>query len=115
MTRFVGGFHVSESKRLTSRLQFSIFLHYPTNPNRPHPLTVILRAAVLSVRSRQVRYAVRGTKGTFHKYGVDVQEGQLKVITDPTSIHESAFGREPREAHGTIENLREDGQIVNNR
>ena len=97
------------------RLQFSIFLHYPANPNRPHPLTVILRAAILSVNSRPVRYVVRGTKGTFHKYGVDVQEDQLRVITDPTSIHESGFGREPRDIHGTVENLQEGGQIVNNR
>jgi len=94
---------------------FSIFLHYPASPNRPHPLTVILRAAILSVHSRSVRYVVRGTKGTFHKYGVDVQEDQLRAITDPTSIHESGFGREPRDIHGTIDNLQEGGQIVNNR
>jgi len=97
------------------RPQFSIFLHYPANPDRPHPLRVILRAEILSVHTRPVRYVVRGTKGTFHKYGVDVQEDQLGVITDPTSIHTSVFGREPREIDGTVENLREDGQIANNR
>lgn len=58
---------------------------------------------------------MRGTKGTFNKYGVDVQEDQLRAITDPTSIHESGFGREPRDIHGTVENLQEGGQIVNNR
>lgn len=76
---------------------------------------MVLRAAILSVHTRPVRYVVRGTKGTFHKYGVDVQEGQLRVITDPTSIHASVFGREPWDIDGTIENLQEGGQIVNNR
>ena len=106
---------LSYANRLTPGLQFSIFLYYPANPNRPHPLTVILRMAILSVHSRQVRYVVRGTKGTFHKCGVDVQADQLRVITDPTSIHESGFGREPTDIHGTIENLQSGGQIVNNR
>lgn len=104
-----------ESKQLTPRLQFSIFLYYPANPNRPHPLTVILRTTILSVHSRPVRYVVRGTKGTFHKHGVDVQEDQLRVITDPTSIHEFGFGREPGDIHGVVENLQAGGQIVNNR
>ena len=113
--RCVGVFQDFESKWLTPRLQFTIFLYYPAGPNRPHPLTVILRAATLSVHSRPVRYVVRGTKGTFHKYGVDVQEDQLRVITDPKSIHESGFGREPGDIHGTIENLQEGGRIVNNR
>jgi hypothetical protein len=62
-----------------------------------------------------VRYVVRGTKGTFYKYGVDVQEDQLRVITDPTSIHESGFGREPEDIYGTVENLQEGGQIVKDR
>jgi len=94
---------------------FTILLHYPVNPNRPHPLTVILSEAMFSVISRPQRYIVRGSKGTFHKYGVDVQEGQLRAITDPTSIHESGFGREPSDTHGTVEILQENGQIVNNR
>ena len=58
---------------------------------------------------------MRGTKGTFHKYGVDVQEDQLRVITDPTSIHASVFGRESRDIDGTVEHLQEGGQIVNSR
>ena len=115
MIRFVCVSKVLESKRLTPRPQFSISLYYPANPNRPHPLTVILRAAILSVHSRPVRYVVRGTKGTFHKYGVDVQEDQLRAITDPTSIHASVFGREPRDIDGVIENLQEGGQVINNR
>ena len=115
MIRFVILLQSVESKRLTPRLQFSIFLYYPANSNRSHPLTVILRAAILSVHSRPVRYVVRGTKGTFHKHGVDVQEDQLRVIADPTSIHESGFGREPGDIHGIVENLQAGGQIVNNR
>jgi len=115
MIRFVVLLRSIESKQLTRRFQFSIFLYYPADPNRSHPLTVILRAAILSVHSRPVRYVVRGTKGTFYKHGVDVQEDQLRVIADPTSIHESGFGREPGDIHGIVENLQAGGQIVNNR
>jgi hypothetical protein len=90
-------------------------LHYPVGPNRPNPLTAILRGHILSVRSKQLRYLVRGTKGTFEKYGVDVQEDQLKVIVDPTMIHEFGFGKETEKIWGKIENLTENGGIVNNR
>ena len=58
---------------------------------------------------------MRGTKGTFRKHGVDVQEDQLRVIAEPSFIHESAFGREPEDIHGTVENLQQGGQIVNDR
>ena len=111
----VNGNTVLMNRKTDPRLQFSIFLHYPANPDRPHQLTVILRAAILSVHSRPVRYVVRGTKGTFHKYGIDVQEDQLRAMTDPMSIHASVFGREPRDIDGAVENLQEGGQIANNR
>jgi hypothetical protein len=90
-------------------------LHYPVGPKRPNPLTAILRGHILSVRSQQLRYVVRGTKGAFEKYGVDVQEDQLKVISDATTIHGAGFGREPEKIWGKIENLTESGSIVNNR
>lgn len=77
-------------------------------PGRPLPFTAILRAHILSVRSRQVRYIVRGTKGTYTKYGLDVQEDQLKVISTPNAIHEEYYGQEPESQWGTLDNIEAD-------
>lgn len=80
---------------------------------QPQSLKVILRGHILSVRSRQVRYVVRGTRGTYLKSGVDVQEDQLKVIPSPAAIAQSAeYGVEPEDIWGTVENLGPDGQVV---
>jgi len=57
---------------------FTITLHYSATSARPHPLQAILRGHLLTVRDPQLRYVVRGTKGTFSKFGVDLQEEQLK-------------------------------------
>ena len=46
-------------------------------------LLVTVKAAVISVESSQLRYWVRGTKGSFRKYNVDVQEDQLKAGMKP--------------------------------
>ncbi|KAF7790862.1 hypothetical protein EIP86_001820 [Pleurotus ostreatoroseus] len=92
---------------------FTIKLHYPPRPAppgspiQPTSLTVVLRASILSVKTQQVRYIVRGTAGTFTKYGVDVQEDQLRVISSPSAIHTmKEYGVEPEEIHGVVENLR---------
>jgi hypothetical protein len=76
---------------------------------------VILRAHILSVRSPQLRYKVRGTKGTFIKYGMDTQEAQLIVMTEPNGIHAAGFGVEPDETWGAVENLGADGSILKSR
>lgn len=69
--------------------------------------TVILRGSILSVKSPQIRYVVRGTTGTFTKYGVDLQEEQLKVIKAPSDIHTSPeYGQEPEDLYGILENQR---------
>ena len=73
-------------------------MHYSAGPARKHPLTANLRAHTLSVRSPQPRYIVRGTKGTFTKFGVDVQEEQLKALSN--AIFKTEFGREPESLWG---------------
>ncbi|KAI9513162.1 NAD-P-binding protein [Russula earlei] len=90
---------------------FTIFLQYPAGTVSPHPFTVILRAHILSVCSRQLRYKVRGSGGTFVKYGLDMQEDQLKVLSEPNGIHAAEFGAEPVEMWGTLESLI-DGSVV---
>jgi hypothetical protein len=75
-------------------------------------MTAILRAHVLSVRSSQLRFSVRGTRGTFIKYGVDVQENQLKAIATPKAVFEEQYGKEPESIWGTVENLGADQATV---
>jgi hypothetical protein len=83
-------------------------MHYAAGPSRKYPLTANLRAHILSVRSPQPRYIVRGTKGTYTKFGVDVQEDQLKAMASPSGIFDDGFGREPQALWGTVENIEAD-------
>ncbi|KAG6878111.1 hypothetical protein C0993_012115 [Termitomyces sp. T159_Od127] len=91
---------------------FTIHFHYSRGPARPYPFTAILRGHILSARSPQLRYIVRGTQGTYVKYGVDIQEEQLKVIPSPGAILEDAYGKEPESIWGTLENMASDGATV---
>jgi len=90
---------------------FTIILRYPPGTVSPHPFMAILRAHILSVRSSQLRFKVRGTRGTFIKYGLDTQEDQLKVLLKPNDIFAADFGTEPTEIWGTVENIGADGSI----
>jgi len=87
-------------------------MHYPAGPSRRYPLTANLRAHILSVRSPQPRYIVRGTKGTYTKVGVDVQEDQLKAMATPNAIFDYSFGRESEVLWGTVENIESDNVSV---
>jgi len=91
---------------------FTIHFHYPAGPTRPHPFTAILRAHILSVRSSQLRYFVRGTQGTYTKSGLDIQEGQLKVIPTPQAIFEPSYGKEPESIWGRVDNIEADDVTV---
>jgi len=87
-------------------------MHYPSNQRSPYPLTAILRAHILSVKSPQLRYIVKGSRGTFTKFGIDVQEDQLKVISSPTAILEDQYGMEPEYLWGTVEKIEADDLTV---
>ncbi|KAF9483954.1 NAD(P)-binding protein [Pholiota conissans] len=91
---------------------FTIIMHYDAGPRMQYPLTAILRAHILSVRVPQVRYIVRGTRGTYTKNGADVQEDQLKVLSTPNAIHEERYGMEPEYLWGTVEKMEADDLTV---
>lgn len=56
---------------------------------------------------------MRGTTGTFSKFGVDVQEDQLKVIPKPADIlTDAGYGQEPEAIYGTVENLKGESEVV---
>jgi len=88
---------------------FTIHLHYSRNPTRPYPITAVLRGHTLSARSPQVRYIVRGTRGTYLKFGVDIQEDQLKEMQKPQGVLEPGYGKEPESLWGVVENVQDDG------
>jgi predicted dehydrogenase len=76
----------------------------------PDAITIILqygpggplitaKAAVISIDTEQLRYWVRGTKGTYKKYHLDCQEDQLKVGLKPG---DADFGIEGEQKSGTL-------------
>ncbi|KAG7097114.1 hypothetical protein E1B28_004492 [Marasmius oreades] len=87
---------------------FTIYLQYPAGSALRYPLTAILRGHIISVKSPQLRYIVKGTKGTYTKYGVDIQEDQLKAISTPSDIFSNIYGLEPESMWGELENLEAD-------
>ena len=71
-------------------------------------MNVLARAHIVSARNPQLRYVIRGTKGTLIKYGLDVQEDQLKAIKSPAELVSGSndqYGKEPEALHGTLENF----------
>jgi hypothetical protein len=77
-------------------------------------LTATLRGHLLSLRNPQQRFVVRGSKGTFSKYGMDFQEEQMKK-SNYEAFTEDDFGIEPSNIWGHLETLDESGQIVTTR
>lgn len=118
--RGIGNTEVDDSVRLSQvahilsliPLQFTVHLSYERGPDRQYPLNVILRSYPLSVKSQQLRYIVRGTRGTFTKHGVDTQEDHLKMISSPKAILREEFGREPEYLNGKIEKILADNETI---
>jgi len=73
------------------------------------PLTVTLRSSSLSLLDSQVRYSVKGTQASWVKYGLDVQEDQLK---GGLATSDSTFGVEPEGQQGVLTVLGSDGKPV---
>jgi hypothetical protein len=63
----------------------------------------------LSVKKSQLRFSVKGTKGSFEKKGLDPQEDQLKA-RKPSPL-DPEFGREAEAIFGTLDTLTENGAI----
>ncbi|MBW4483739.1 MAG: oxidoreductase [Tildeniella torsiva UHER 1998/13D] len=83
---------------------FDLTLHYDG-------LKVILKGGML-VRGREPRFVLRGTEGSFVKYGMDPQEEALKRGLTPA---EPGWGEEPKELWGTLnthlDGLNLEGQV----
>lgn len=61
-------------------MQFVMDLYYPPTPPSPTPLIVTLRASILSPLPKQLRFLIKGSRGTYTKFGGDPQEKYLKGI-----------------------------------
>ena len=72
-------------------------------------LIVHVRIGVLSAETRQPRFWIRGSKGSYHKQGLDAQEDQLKAGM-PTS--DAQFGRDSEEWHGRLVTVGDDGKTM---
>ncbi|RQM07215.1 hypothetical protein DH86_00000908 [Scytalidium sp. 3C] len=76
---------------------FTVLLQY----GKGGPL-VTAKAGVISAEVEQLRYWVRGTKGSYKKFHLDVQEDQLKAGLKPG---DAGFGVESAERAGTLVTL----------
>jgi len=81
---------------------FTLWLHYPR-------LTVTLASNSLAALGRP-RFHLRGTKGNYWKWGLDLQEMALNKIT---RIEDQAWGQEPSANWGTL-SKDVDGAMVTN-
>ncbi|PWY85847.1 NAD(P)-binding protein [Aspergillus sclerotioniger CBS 115572] len=100
VTAFIG----SQREVNTSGFEdsFTVLLHYPKG------VLATVKAGVVSPDSEQLRFWVRGDKGSFKKYHFDIQEEQLRAGAKPG---DSGFGREPSERYGTLTTV-QDGKFV---
>ena len=89
ITGFVGSQRAGEAKIDDS---FTVLLHYKDG------LMAVCKAAVVSPEVEQLRYWVRGDKGSFRKFYLDCQEDQLKEGLKPG---DEGFGMEDKTRYGT--------------
>ncbi|EAW12594.1 putative NAD binding Rossmann fold oxidoreductase [Aspergillus clavatus NRRL 1] len=81
---------------------FTVLLHYKNG------LLVTAKAGVVSPEVEQLRYWVRGEKGSFKKFHLDIQEDQLKAGMRPG---DNGYAREPSDRYGTLITI-QDGKPV---
>jgi len=75
-------------------------------------LRVTLKSSML-VREMGPRYVLHGSRGSFIKYGDDVQEGVLRNGVMPSIINEeNDWGKEPIEDYGLLHTETNDGRII---
>lgn len=75
-------------------------------------LRVTLKSSML-IREMGPRYVLHGSRGSFIKYGDDVQESMLRNgAMPPVTIENNDWGKEPIEDNGFLHTETTDGQII---
>lgn len=82
----------------------TVLLHYDSLK-----MVATVKAGVVSPEVKQLRYWVRGVKGSFKKFYLDPQEEQLRK--QGLKPGDEGYGLEPEERYGTL-NIVKDGQIL---
>lgn len=78
-------------------------LCYPPQSPSPTPLIVTLRASILSALPKQQRFLIKGSKGSYTKFGGDPQEAQLlKIGSKGWNGSLEGYGVEGKEDWGEI-------------
>lgn len=72
-------------------------------------LLVTVKAGVVSPEVEQLRFWVRGEKGSFKKFHLDCQEDQLKEGLRPGV---QGYGAEPETSYGVLTTVTESGQMI---
>lgn len=92
MPQKVTGFIGNQRRGVTggSADSCTVLLHYPG-------LLATAKAGVVSCEVEQLRFWVRGTKGSFKKFHLDVQEDQLKAGMRPG---DKSYGVDPEDHYG---------------
>ncbi|KAK5945377.1 hypothetical protein PMZ80_002582 [Knufia obscura] len=100
----ITGFVGTQRRNNTSGLEdsFTALLHYDGG------LTATCKAGVVSPETEQLRFWVRGEKGSYKKYHLDPQEGQLKEGLRPG---QGGYGIESEEKYGVLTKV-EGGEMV---
>ncbi|KAJ5196925.1 hypothetical protein N7449_007404 [Penicillium cf. viridicatum] len=97
VTGFIGSAREANSSSYED--SFTVLLHYASG------LLVTAKATVVSPEDEQLRFWVRGDKGSFKKYHLDIQEDQLKAGIMP---QDKGYGREPSERYGALTTIKDD-------
>ncbi|GAB1518791.1 hypothetical protein RhiTH_001856 [Rhizoctonia solani] len=85
---------------------FLIHFYYDT---KPYPIRATVAASSLSVKKSQLRFSVRGSKGSYEKRGLDPQEDQLKARK--VAVLDAQFGREDETIAGILDFVNDNGTI----
>ncbi|KIW70746.1 hypothetical protein PV04_02987 [Phialophora macrospora] len=83
----------------------TVFLHYDARK-----LLVTVKAGVISPEVNQLRYWVRGEKGSFKKFHLDPQEDQLRK--EGLRPGDAGYGVESEDHHGVLNIDKGNGKIV---
>ena len=95
ITGFVGSHRASNPGGFEDSC--TVLLHYDG-------MTATVKATVVSPEVEQLRYWIRGEKGSFMKYHLDVQEDHLKAGKKPGDV---GFGIETGKSHGYLTTIKD--------
>lgn len=80
---------------------FTVLLHYPR-------MLATLKSSFISAEAYQLRFWIRGTKGSFKKYHEDPQEVQL---LSGMTRESPSFGKEAASKYGVLTTVGKDGEM----